>query len=110
MSLLILSSVATGVDEARKIATERWPSREDDTGKRVGGGRRRDGGSGLTSIFSRSLQMTLSRGVDNYLTYIAEVYGARLSHAPETLRSSETVKVEDVLKHESMDDATCVSN
>jgi hypothetical protein len=50
------------------------------------------------------LELLLSRGTDNFLTYIAELLAVVFTARPETLRSSETVKVEDVLRHQTMDE------
>jgi hypothetical protein len=50
------------------------------------------------------LQMMLSRGVDNFLTYVSQLLALVFRTRPETLRSSETVRVDEVLRHESMDE------
>jgi hypothetical protein len=54
--------------------------------------------------FQLLLQMTLCRAVDNYLTYISELMALIFQTRPETLRSSETVRLDMILQHETMDD------
>jgi hypothetical protein len=48
--------------------------------------------------------MVLTRGVDSFLTYLSELFSLVFRSRPETLRSREQIRVEDVLEHESMDD------
>jgi hypothetical protein len=50
------------------------------------------------------LEMMLSRGVENFLTYLSEMLGAIFRARPETMRSSATIRVDEVLKHSSMDE------
>lgn len=50
------------------------------------------------------LEMMLVRGTDNFLTYLSQLLALIFTERPETLKSSETVKVEEVLQHPSMDD------
>ena len=46
----------------------------------------------------------VTRGVDNFQCYLAEVLAAMFRARPETLRSSDKVNVEDVLMCASMDE------
>lgn len=48
-------------------------------------------------------EMTLSRSVDNYLSYVSELLGLIFRTRPETLRSGEQVRLDFVLEHSSMD-------
>lgn len=62
------------------------------------------------------LQMTLTRGVDNYLTYLAELLALLFESKPETMRAKlgeaakrrdaqpEFVSLDVVLQHKTMDD------
>ena len=50
------------------------------------------------------LQMMLCRGVDNCLTYISEILALIFRSRPETLKSSEMMRLDVLLQHESMDD------
>jgi hypothetical protein len=50
------------------------------------------------------LEMVLTRGVDSFLTYLSELFSLVFRSRPETLRSREQIRVEDVLEHESMDE------
>ena len=49
------------------------------------------------------LEMLFCRQVDNYLTYIAELLAVVFRTRPEMLKSAETIRIEDVLKHTSME-------
>ena len=48
-------------------------------------------------------QVTTSRYVDSYLTYVTEMVAALLIKDPRALRSNEQVRISDVLSHERMD-------
>lgn len=50
------------------------------------------------------LEMMISRAIDNFLTYISEMLGLLFKTRPETLRSGETVRLDMVLKHATMED------
>jgi hypothetical protein len=50
------------------------------------------------------LEMLFSRGVDNFLTYVADVLALILGTRPEMLRSKEEVRLEEVLAHDTMED------
>ncbi len=56
----------------------------------------------LRSHASIIFQVYLSRGYDNYLLYISDLLAEIFVHRPETLRTSEQVRIEDVLIHHSM--------
>jgi hypothetical protein len=49
------------------------------------------------------LELLITRATNNFLTYISELLTQIHRTRPETLRSSETIKFEDVLKHSTMD-------
>lgn len=51
-----------------------------------------------------NMEMTLCREVDNFLAYLTDLLALVFKLRPETLRSSETVPLEFVIQHESMDD------
>jgi hypothetical protein len=50
------------------------------------------------------MEMMLVRGIDNFLTYVSQLLALIFIERPETLKSSETVKLEEILQHETMDD------
>jgi hypothetical protein len=50
------------------------------------------------------LQLVLARSVDNFLVYIADLLALIYRTRPETLRSSESVPIELIMKHDTMDD------
>lgn len=58
----------------------------------------------LRSFGVFTLEVKLSRHVDNYLTYLSELLSLIFVTRPETLRSSETVTLQEVLSHERMED------
>jgi hypothetical protein len=49
-------------------------------------------------------EMMICRGVDNFLSYITQLLALIFRTRPETLRSSETVRLDAVLKHSTMAD------
>lgn len=48
--------------------------------------------------------MMLTRAVDNHLAYISDLPALVLRTRPETLRSSETIGLDTVLQHDTMDE------
>lgn len=50
------------------------------------------------------LEMMLCRGAENFLTYVSELLALVFRSRPETLRSSETVRLDAVLKHPTMEE------
>jgi hypothetical protein len=50
------------------------------------------------------MEMMLVRGTDNFLSYVSELLALVFTSRPETLKSGETVKLEEVLQHSTMDD------
>ena len=59
---------------------------------------------GMKKFVRLMLQMQITRTVDHYLAYIADLLSEVFLARPETLRSNDTVEVEYVLRHETMDD------
>lgn len=51
-----------------------------------------------------NFELSLCRCVDNYLAYLSELMALVFQCRPETLRSSEKVEIEFILKHESLDE------
>lgn len=49
-------------------------------------------------------EIAISRYVDSYLVYIAELVGDLFRVRPEALRSEETVRLVDILQHQSLED------
>jgi hypothetical protein len=49
-------------------------------------------------------EMMLVRGTDNFLAYVSELLALVFTSRPETLKSAETVKLEEILQHPTMDD------
>ena len=50
------------------------------------------------------MEMMLVRGTDNFLTYVSELLALIFTERPETLKSAETVKLEEILQHPTMSD------
>jgi hypothetical protein len=50
------------------------------------------------------MEMMVVRGADNFLTYVSEILALVFTSRPETLKSGETVKLEEILQHTTMDD------
>jgi hypothetical protein len=50
------------------------------------------------------MEMMLVRGTDNFLTYVSELLALVFTSRPETLKSGETVKLEEILQYPTMDD------
>lgn len=48
--------------------------------------------------------MILTRGVDDFLIYLSELFGLIFRTEPGTLRSGEKIAIEEVLQHESLDE------
>lgn len=63
------------------------------------------GGEAHIKRFARFvMEMMVVRGADNFLTYVSELLALVFTSRPETLKSSETVKLEEILQHPTMDD------
>ncbi|MEV6416371.1 hypothetical protein [Kribbella sp. NPDC051718] len=58
----------------------------------------------LEATESTRAQVSLVRSVENLLVYLAEILREIFIQSPATLRSQESVALEDVLAHESLDD------
>jgi hypothetical protein len=102
-----VTHLATGVDERSRIANRALYERTEPERYQ----------EGLETIESRGavmelrsrhrtivLEMMLSRGVENFLTYLSELLGMIFRIRPETMRSSDTVRLDAVLRHSSMDE------
>ena len=50
------------------------------------------------------MEMLLVRATDNFLTYIAELLALVFTTRPETLKSNEMVRLEEILQHSTMED------
>src|SRR5260221_6988835 len=50
------------------------------------------------------IEMMLVRGADNFLTYVSELLALVFTSRPETLKSGETVRLDEILQHSTMDD------
>ena len=63
------------------------------------------GGQARIKRFGRFvIGMMLVRGADNFLTYVSELLALVFTSRPETLKSGETVRLDEILQHSTMDD------
>jgi hypothetical protein len=104
----IIATVTKTDEVARTAAKALYDYYEQDEGKKAQFKQIIEGGGGaveaLRSYREVLLQMTFSRGADNYLTYVAELLALIFISRPETLRSSETMRLDFVLGHSSFED------
>lgn len=68
----------------------------------------KEGGVGAVKTFSRFkqllAQLVITRAVDAFLLYLADLLALIFRTRPETLRSSQQVRLETILQHSSMED------
>jgi hypothetical protein len=50
------------------------------------------------------MEMLLVRATDNFLTYVSELLALVFTTRPETLKSTETVRLEEILQYSTMED------
>lgn len=62
------------------------------------------GEANIKRFFRIVMEMVIVRGTDNFLTYVSELLALVFTSRPETLKSSETIKLEEILQHGTMDD------
>jgi len=100
-----ITRLATSTDEKAKVAARALYETEDpemyrDTLEKI----EKHGATRALRELHRTLllEMMLCRGADNFLTYVTELLAVVFRTRPETLRSSETVRLDAVLKHATM--------
>jgi len=103
-----LSHMADSIDGVAEILDKAVLIGEDDEAKRLRIEEEAKLRLKMTDIFRSNEQMLLEiilgRHVDNYLNYFAELLTNVFVARPETLRSSEKIDMEDVLRHSSMEE------
>ena len=103
-----ISGLALRADEVVSIATKALYETSNDEAEKTNLQEALERGpvatQALRSHRQLLLQMMLCRGVDNYLTYISAVMSLIFRLRPETLRSGEQVRLDVVLRHQTMDD------
>ncbi len=103
-----VAELATRADEVRRVAAEalRDTAKSDEEREQYEAALGTGGGAVQKLREQRHLllQMMLSRAVDNFLTYLSELLAVVFRTRPETLRSSETVRLDEVLLQESIDE------
>lgn len=105
--IFYITKLATSTDEKAKVAARALYESEDpekyrETLENI----EKHGATGALRKLHRTLllEMMLCRAADNFLAYVAELLAVVFRTRPETLRSSESVRLDDVLKHASMED------
>lgn len=104
-----VSGLALRADEVVRVAAKALYDERADEAERTKYQKQIERGAGTTEalrLYYRQLvlQMTLSRATDNYLSYVSELLSLVFQTKPETLRSSEQVRLDEVLRHSSMDE------
>jgi hypothetical protein len=99
------TGMAARIDEVQRIAVEALANLQDSDPPHTEQPTERETATGELRKFRLVvLEMLLSRGVDNFLTYVAELLALVFRSRPETLRSGETIRLDYVLRHAGMDD------
>jgi hypothetical protein len=104
-----VTSLATKIDHGRRIAHKALALVDKPTPEELEQSLKELDSRGAVMEMRRKyreimLQMMLSRGVENFLTYLSEMLGTIFRARPETMRSSANVRVEEVLKYKTMDE------
>jgi hypothetical protein len=105
-----ISELATHADQAAVVAAEALLTTGDDPEEKKARHRKtlEEKGVGalktLREFRQLILQTTVCRGVDNFLTYISQLLSLIFRTKPETLRSSDQIKVDFALQHTTMND------
>jgi hypothetical protein len=103
-----VAGLATRFDDVQRIAIQalRNTARSDEERERYEAELETGGATvqQLRELRHLFLQMMFSRAVDNFLTYVSELLALVFRTRRETLRSSEMVRLDEVLRHDSMDE------
>lgn len=106
-----IAGLAQRADEVRRVSSEALYEVATDEAKKEAYKKSIDAakrGEILGSFMRRHgrliAEMLLTTIVDNFLAYISELMALVFRHRPETLRSSETVRLDFVLQHGAMED------
>jgi hypothetical protein len=103
-----ISRLALGADEATKIASEALRDTADDESTRERHQAAFDqGGRAVKKLRAHKellLQLLSARATDNFLGYVSELMSLIFRTRPETLRSSEQVRLDVILQYSAMDE------
>lgn len=106
--ILFITHLAIHRDEGAKIAAKALYDTSSDEEEMARLERRIEKGAGAIKALQRYRQLIyqtmICRAVDNYLTYIAEFLALIFRTRPETLKSNETVKFDELLQHSTMEE------
>jgi hypothetical protein len=105
--VLYITGLATSTDEKARIAVRALYEAKDPEKYRTN--LEKIDKEGATQALRKRhrtmvLEMMLSRLAENFLVYVTELLTLVFRTRPETLRSSETVRLDAILKHGSMED------
>ena len=105
--IFFITQLATHTDEGAKIAAEALHHGASDEEKEDLK-ETMERGAGAIKVLRRFRQLIyqtmVCRAVDNYLTYIAELLALIFRTRPETLKSNEMVRFDELLQHSKMED------
>lgn len=108
--VFFVTSVVTSADEVQLIAAKALaetarPDEADEHQKRLEDAEQSKPTTEQLRRFRQVIfQILITRSVDQYLTFISGLLSNIFRERPETLRSGEQVKLDFVLRHESMDE------
>ncbi len=105
--VVYITQLATSMDEKAKVAAralyeEEEPEKYRETLENI----EKHGATRALRKLHRTLllEMMVRRVADNFLTYVTELLVVVFRARPETLRSSETVRLDAILKHATMEE------
>jgi hypothetical protein len=102
-----VAQMAMRSDEVQRVAAEALRDGASDQERERYDATLATGGAAVKELRKQRhllLQMVLSRGVDNFLTYVSELLALVFRMRPETLRSGEMVQLNEVLRHDSINE------
>ncbi|HWF33691.1 MAG TPA: hypothetical protein VG188_14165 [Solirubrobacteraceae bacterium] len=106
--VFFVTDLATRADDMRLMAAkalaEGSSSREEDRDALKDAEENRVVTSRLRAYRQVIFQTLITRSVDHYLSYVSGLLSEVFRERPETLRSSEQVRIDFVLRHETMDE------
>lgn len=97
--IAFLATITERVDQVREIARKAL----EDVGEETDADPPKLVQTALNEFRPLLRETVLTRSVENFLTYVAELLAVVFTLRPETLRSNEEIRVDDVLQHDSME-------
>lgn len=105
--IAFIGTLTDHIDEGRKVAAKALYDYTSDEEEKKQYKEAMESSKGAQYVFLKShkillVELMLCRAVDNYLTYLAELMALIFRTKPETLKSGETIRLDEILNHESM--------